>query len=194
MPKPTGLITADGTVDFEFEFPFGRHELCGLADRGGFDLANHQNYSGKNLEYITKDDQTKIQPHCLEPTFGVDRLILAILTSSYKMDVEHDRIYLDLPTQLAPIRWAVSPLLGNNKDLVARARKIYDRLKASGERVAWDASGNIGKRYRRQDEIGTPACLVIDHQTLEDSTITARDRNSLEQTRRLPQTLDLKGQ
>ena len=181
------------TVDFEFVFPFGQRELCGLADRGDFDLANHQQASGRSLEYISKADQTKIRPHCLEPTFGVDRLILAILASSYKDDQANSRVYLDLPEDLAPVRWAVSPLLANKPELVARARAVYDQLRAGGERVIWDDSGNIGKRYRRQDEIGTPACLVIDHQTLTDGTVTVRDRNSLEQTRQLPDGLTSNG-
>lgn len=189
IPETDRAHYSQKTIDFEFEFPFGQRELCGLADRGDFDLANHQQASGKSLEYITKGDQKKVQPHCLEPTFGVDRLILAILVSSYKADQKNDRIYLDLPVDLAPFRWAVSPLLGNNPDLVARARQVYDQLKSRGEKVAWDASGNIGKRYRRQDEIGTPACLVVDHQTLEDGTVTVRDRNSLSQTRQLPQEI-----
>ena len=181
------------TIDFEFVFPFGQRELCGLADRGDFDLANHQRASGKNLEYIDKNDQARIQPHCLEPTFGVDRLILAILVSSYTVDEVNGRVYLDLPNDLAPVRWAVSPLLANKPELVAKARAVYDQLLGRGERVAWDASGNIGKRYRRQDEVGTPACLVIDHQTLDDGTVTVRDRNSLKQTRQLPDKLTSNG-
>lgn len=191
IPETDRAHYSQRTIDFEFMFPFGQRELCGLADRGDFDLANHQKSSGKSLEYITKDGQKKVQPHCLEPTFGIDRLVLAILVSSYKSDPENDRVYLDLPADLAPVRLAVSPLLGNNAELVSKAREIYDHLKGQGQRVAWDASGNIGKRYRRQDEIGTPACLVIDHQTLGDGTITVRDRNSLEQRRCLPQDLTL---
>ena len=191
VPETDRAHYSQRTIDFEFLFPFGQRELCGLADRGDFDLANHQKSSGKSLEYITKNGQVKVRPHCLEPTFGVDRLILAILVSSYKVDQVHDRVYLDLPPDLAPVRWAVSPLLGNNAELVACARQVYDQLKAQGERVAWDASGNIGKRYRRQDEVGTPSCLVIDHQTLEDGTLTVRDRNSLSQTRCSPHDLAL---
>ena len=177
------------TVDFVFEFSFGRQELCGLADRGDYDLKNHQTASGKSLEYISKTDAGKIQPHCLEPTFGLDRLILAILTAAYRTDQANDRVYLALSPALAPVRYAVSPLLKNRPEMVKTARRIYDQLKDRWGQVAWDDHGNIGKRYRRQDEIGTPACIVIDHQTLDDGTVTSRDRDSLKQVRVRPESL-----
>ena len=172
------------TADVEFQFPFGWAELYGLAYRGDYDLKNHQAQSGKNLSYICKDSQRKIIPHCIEPTFGVDRSILAILVSAWRRDEANQRTYLALPDNLAPVLYCVSPLLKNQPELVQKARLVYQTLQAKYQRVFWDDHSNIGKRYRRQDEIGTPWCLVVDHQTLQDETVTQRDRNTLEQIRR----------
>ena len=168
------------TIDFEFDYPFGRKELFGLAYRTDFDLKNHK------LEYIDEEQGEKIIPHAIEPTFGVDRAILALLLSSYREDEKGGEIrsYLKLKPNIAPVICAVSPLLKNKPELVEYANtKVYAPLKAEFGRVAWDDNGNIGKRYRRQDEIGTPFCIVVDFDTLNDDTVTVRDRDTGEQER-----------
>jgi glycyl-tRNA synthetase len=121
----------------------------------------------------------------IEPSFGVERALMAVLTSAYREDEQNGekRIYLALPEHLSPIKYAVSPLLKNKPELVAKAREVYDMLKKKHGNVMWDDNGNIGKRYRRQDEIGTPHCIVIDFDTLEDNTVTIRNRDTTEQKR-----------
>lgn len=173
------------TVDFEFDFPIGKEELLGVAYRTDFDLMNIQNNSGKSMAYRVKGTNEQLVPHVIEPSFGVERLIMAVFTSSFKIDEVNDekREYLALPENLAPIRYAVSPLLKNKPELVLKAREVYQGLKNKYGNVLWDDNGNIGKRYRRQDEIGTPYCVVVDFQSLEDSTVTVRDRNTTEQKR-----------
>jgi glycyl-tRNA synthetase len=174
------------TIDFYFDFPHGSDELAGLAYRTDFDLKNHQEKSGKNLEYRPKDGSEPFIPHVIEPTFGVDRHVLAVLANAYSVDeVEGEqRVFLKLPAHLAPVKVAVSPLLKNKPELVDKAREVYKMLQkeVQGE-VMWDDNGNIGKRYRRQDEIGTPYCVTIDFQTLEDDTVTVRSRDTTHQTR-----------
>lgn len=174
------------TVDFYYDFPsLGFQELTGLAYRTDFDLKNHQEKSGKNLEYRPKDGSAPFIPHVIEPTFGLDRHIMAVLSSAYTEDEVNGekRIYLKLPTHLAPVRVAVSPLLKNKQELSTKAKEVYKTLKKEFGNVMWDDNGNIGKRYRRQDEIGTPACVVIDFDTLEDDTVTVRDRDTTKQER-----------
>ena len=173
------------TIDFEFDFPHGRKELLGLAYRTDFDLGNIQRVSGKNMEYRPKDGSAPFVPHVIEPSFGVERAIMAVLVSAYTEDEVNGekRVYLKLPAHLAPIKFCVSPLLKNKPELVAKAQEVYASLKKKYGAVMWDDNGNIGKRYRRQDEIGTPKCVVIDFQTLEDGTVTVRDRDTTEQTR-----------
>lgn len=173
------------TIDFEFDFPIGREELLGLAYRGSFDLDNISRESGKSMEYIVKGTNAKLVPHVIEPSFGVERAIMAVLSTAYTEDEVNGekRIYLKLPEHLAPIKYAVSPLLKNKTELVAKAREVFIALKKKHGAVVWDDNGNIGKRYRRQDEIGTPYCVVIDFDTLEDDTVTIRDRDTTEQKR-----------
>jgi glycyl-tRNA synthetase len=173
------------TVDFEFDFPIGREELLGLAYRTSFDLDNIQRVSGKSMDYRPKDGGAPFVPHVIEPSFGVERAIMAVLSAAYTEDEMNGekRIFLKLPKRLAPIKAAVSPLLKNKPELVSKAREVYDMLKREVGAVMWDDNGNIGKRYRRQDEIGTPVCITIDFQTLEDKTITVRDRDTAEQRR-----------
>src|SRR3990167_9240135 len=134
------------------------NELLGLAYRTDFDLKNIQDNSGKNMEYTVKGTNDKFIPHVIEPSFGVERLLMAVLSSAYKVDEQNgeQRVYLALPEDLAPVRYAVSPLLKNKPELVAKAREVYKALKKKYGNVMWDDNGNIGKRYRRQDEIGTP--------------------------------------
>jgi glycyl-tRNA synthetase len=173
------------TIDFEFDFPIGREELLGLAYRTSFDLDNIQRVSGKSMEYNVKGTNEKFVPHVIEPSFGLERALMAVLSAAYIEDEVNGekRIYLKLPEHLAPVKYAVSPLLKNKPELVEKAREVYKALKAKHGNVMWDDNGNIGKRYRRQDEIGTPRCVVIDFQTLEDDTVTIRDRDTTEQKR-----------
>jgi len=173
------------TVDMEFDFPIGREELLGLAYRTDFDLGNIQRVSGRSMEYTIKGTNDKLVPHVIEPSFGVERAMMAVLSSAYTEDEVNGekRVFLKLPEHLAPVKYAVSPLLKNKPELVEKAREVYQVLKKKHGNVMWDDNGNIGKRYRRQDEIGTPHCVVIDFQTLEDDTVTVRDRDTTEQTR-----------
>ncbi len=173
------------TIDFEYDFPHKKDELLGLAYRTDFDLKNIQDNSGKNMEYTVKGTNEKFIPHVIEPSFGVERLLMAVLSSAYKVDEQNgeQRVYLALPEDLAPVRYAVSPLLKNKPELVEKAREVYKALKKKYGNVMWDDNGNIGKRYRRQDEIGTPYCVVIDFDTLDDDTVTIRDRDTTQQTR-----------
>ena len=183
------------TIDIEYDYPIGREELMGIAYRTDFDLMNIQRVSGKSMEYTIKGTNTKFVPHVIEPSFGVERALMAVLSGSYREDEQNGekRVYLALPEHLAPVKFAVSPLLKNKPELVEKAREVYAQLaKANPGRVMWDDNGNIGKRYRRQDEIGTPYCVVIDFQTLEDGTVTVRDRDTTEQKR--VQVGDLLGQ
>ena len=174
------------TIDIEYDYPIGREELMGIAYRTDFDLMNIQRVSGKSMEYTVKGTNTKFVPHVIEPSFGVERALMAVLSSAYREDEQNGekRVYLALPEHLAPVKFAVSPLLKNKPELVEKAREVYAQLaKANPGRVMWDDNGNIGKRYRRQDEIGTPHCVVIDFQTLEDGTVTVRERDTTEQRR-----------
>ena len=174
------------TIDIEYDYPIGREELMGIAYRTDFDLINIQRVSNKSMEYTVKGTNTKFVPHVIEPSFGVERALMAVLSSAYREDEQNGekRVYLALPEHLAPVKFAVSPLLKNKPELVEKAREVYAQLaKANPGRVMWDDNGNIGKRYRRQDEIGTPHCVVIDFQTLEDGTVTMRERDTTEQRR-----------
>lgn len=172
------------TIDFEFDFPFGRKELYGLAYRTDFDLRNHEKVSGQNLKYRDPESGEEYWPHVIEPTWGVDRSVLAVLCSAYD-DSDKDRTVLKLKPNLAPYKAAVFPLVKNKPDLVKKAREIYSALMASGHDLnsVFDDRGNVGKRYYSQDEIGTPYCVTVDYQTLEDETITVRDRDTTVQER-----------
>ncbi len=174
------------TIDFEFDFPIGREELLGLAYRTDFDLSNIQRVSGKNMDYTIKGTNTKFVPHVIEPSFGVERALMAVLATAYHEDEVNGekRIVMKFPEHLAPIKYAVSPLVRNKPELVEKAREVYTMLKKKYGAVMWDDSSNIGKRYRRQDEIGTPHCVVIDFETLEDDgLVSVRDRDTTEQRR-----------
>ncbi len=180
VPKEDRAHYSSRTVDFEFDYPFGKKELFGLAYRTDFDLKNHK------LEYIDEENAEKMVPHVIEPTFGVDRAVLVLLLSAYTEDEKEGEVrsYLKFKPNIAPVICAVSPLLKNKPELVEYANtKVYAPLKAEFGRVAWDDNGNIGKRYRRQDEIGTPFCIVVDFDTLTDNTVTVRDRDTGEQER-----------
>ena len=167
------------TIDFQFDYPFGRGELWGLAYRTDFDLKNH------NLDYFDDEIGERFVPHVVEPSLGVDRTILAILISAYREDAlgGEKRVYLKLNKNIAPIRAAVFPLLKNKPELVNKAKELFLNLKSQIPNLEFDDNGNIGKRYRRQDEIGTPYCITIDFDTLTDDTVTLRDRDTGEQKR-----------
>lgn len=171
------------TVDIEFDFPFGKKELYGLAYRGDFDLKNHSEHSGKDLSYTDPVSNEKYIPHVIEPTFGLDRTILAVLVSAYKEEeVDGEvRTVLALPAHLAPYQVAVLPLM-KKEELTDEAKKITEELSRFVS-VEYDETQSIGKRYRRQDEIGTPFCVTIDYDSLEDNAVTVRDRDTMKQER-----------
>jgi glycyl-tRNA synthetase len=175
------------TSDFEYRYPFGVRELEGVADRTDFDLKAHMAGSGADLTYYDDETQERYVPYVIEPAVGVDRTFLVVLLDAYHEEqtgpkASDRRTVLRLKSQLAPMKAAVFPLVANKPDLVGRAREIYLTLKPEIT-VAWDSIGNVGKRYRRQDEIGTPWCVTVDYQTLEDNTVTVRDRDSMTQER-----------
>jgi glycyl-tRNA synthetase len=172
------------TEDVEYKFPFGYKELYGLAYRTDFDLKNHTEKSKVDLRFLDSETGEKYIPHVVEPTFGMDRTLLVLLMDKLKV-VENNgvkRTVLALPAKLAPYTVAVFPLLANKPELVEKARKVY-KLLQNRFSVVFDSRGNIGKRYFAQDEIGTPWCVTVDFQTLEDDTVTVRDRDSAKQER-----------
>lgn len=178
------------SVDTEYDFPFGQKELLGLAYRTNYDLKAHTDSSGTALDYFDEETKERFIPHCIEPTFGVDRLVLAVLSDAYKTDGEGEdsRIYLSLPPAIAPIKACVSPLVKNKTEIVSKAQEVFSNLKKSFGAIVWDDNGNVGKRYRRQDEIGTPFCVVVDFDTLGEhpellNTVTVRHRDTGEQER-----------
>jgi glycyl-tRNA synthetase len=174
------------TIDIEFDFPIGREELMGIAYRTDFDLSYILRVAGKSMEYNVKGTNEKFVPHVIEPSFGVERALMAVLSSAYTEDEVNGekRIIMKFPEHLAPVKYCVSPLLKNKPELVAKAREVYALLKKKHGNVMWDDNGNIGKRYRRQDEIGTPYCVVIDFDTIEnDGLVSVRDRDTTEQKR-----------
>lgn len=178
------------TVDFHFKYPDRYDEIGGLAYRTDFDLNNHIKHSGVDLSYMDPNTNEKFVPHVLEPTFGLGRHVLAVLTKAYTEDDMggETRTVLKFPPRLAPVKAAVFPLLKNKPELVAKARAVYDELKKEVPEIMFDDNGNIGKRYRRQDEIGTPFCITVDFDTLGETpehkdTVTVRDRDTGEQER-----------
>lgn len=166
------------TIDVEFEFPFGRKELFGLAYRTNFDLKNHK------INYRDPETQKEIIPHVIEPSIGVERMALAIMLSAYNEEKVGDetRVVMKFKNALAPVKIAVFPLLKNKPELVRKAKEIFDSLKMYWM-CEYDDNSGIGKRYRRQDEIGTPYCVTVDFDTLSDSTLTIRNRDSMKQER-----------
>ncbi len=173
------------TVDFEYDFPIGKEELLGLAYRTDFDLKNIERVSGKSMDYLIKGSDKKLVPHVIEPSFGLERAVMAVLSEAYSEDEVNGekRIFLKLPNNLAPVKICISPLLKNKPELVTQAREVYAKLKKQYSAVIWDDNGNIGKRYRRQDEIGTPYCVVVDFDSLEDNSVTVRNRDDTSQYR-----------
>ncbi len=179
------VFYAKDAWDIEYEFPTGFDEVEGIHDRSDYDLSQHMKFSGVDLRYTDPETGEKYIPWILETSMGLGRVFLAVLSDAYHEDEMNGetRTLLKLAPHLAPVKAAVFPLLKNKPELVAKAREIYAGLKRSEPRIAWDDNGNIGKRYRRQDEIGTPACITVDFQTLEDATVTLRDRDTGKQER-----------
>src|SRR5215207_7467990 len=174
---------SSGTSDVEYLFPMGWSELEGIANRGDFDLTQHAEFSGEKLEYVDSGSGERFVPHVIEPAAGVDRAMLSFMVDAYdEEEVEgRERTLLRLHPRLAPVKVSVLPLV--NKDgQPEKAREIYEELRDLMP-AEYDTGGSIGKRYRRQDEIGTPWGITVDHQTMEDDTVTLRDRDSLEQVR-----------
>lgn len=191
--KVSELEIADGdrahyserTIDFEFQYPFGKKELYGLAYRTDYDLKNHGEVSKTDLSYFDEEKKERFIPHVIEPSFGVERTLLAVLTSAYSEDEVNGetRVFLKFKPEVAPYQYAVFPLLKNKPELIEKAKEVYAQIKKSGARVIFDDNGSIGKRYRRQDEIGTPYCVTIDFESLDDQCVTVRDRDTGEQKR-----------
>ena len=174
---------SSATSDIEYRFPMGWSELEGIANRGDFDLTQHAKYSGEKMDYVDPGTGERYVPHVIEPSAGADRGTLAFMVDAYdEEEVEgRERVVLRLHPRLAPVKAAVLPLV--NKDgQPEKARAIYEELRTRMP-AEFDTGGSIGKRYRRQDEIGTPWGVTVDHQTMEDDTVTLRDRDSLEQSR-----------
>ncbi len=184
------VFYAKDAWDIEYEYPFGWAELEGVHHRGDYDLSQHQKHSGVDLSYYDEDTKERFIPNVVETSVGVDRTVLAVLAEAYSEDEMGGttRVVLRFHKAIAPYRAAVSPLLKNKPELVAKAREVFTILKKEYGNIAWDDNGNIGKRYRRQDEIGTPACIVIDFDTLGENpellnTVTVRDRDTGTQVR-----------
>lgn len=212
---------ASACVDITYDFPFGTQELEGIAARGDYDLRRHQEYSGKSLEYFDPESGQSYIPHVVEPSAGVDRIVLALLCDAYREewvpreahagsrpeirpaepgknppDGFEKRAVMGFSPRVAPIKVAVFPLLKNRPELVEKSREIFEELRQHWN-AFWDITGAIGRRYRRQDEVGTPFCITIDFQTLDDGTVTIRDRDTMQQerfaVRELPTVLEQKG-
>src|ERR687885_242020 len=174
---------SQGTSDIEYEYPIGWSELEGIANRGDYDLARHTQYSTTKLEYVGPDGE-RYTPYVIEPAVSVDRILLALLVDAYDEEVvaERERTVLRLHPDMAPVTAAVLPLIAKNEEMVSHARALYEQLRRH-HRVEYDDNGAIGRRYRRQDQIGTPFAFTIDEQTLDDDSVTVRDRDSLAQER-----------
>ncbi|MBQ1865863.1 MAG: glycine--tRNA ligase, partial [Bacteroidales bacterium] len=176
---------ANAATDIEFNFPFGFKELEGIHSRTDFDLGNHQRLSGKKIQYFDPETGETYVPYCVETSIGVDRMVLAVLSYAYEvqpLEGGESRVVLHIPAPVAPVKVAVLPLLKTDERLTSKAQEIVDILKYDVA-YQYDEKDSIGRRYRRQDAIGTPFCVTIDHETLEDNCVTIRDRDTMEQVR-----------
>ena len=185
-PHEAGELShySSATSDIEYLFPIGWSELEGIANRGDYDLTQHSEHSGTKLEYVGPDGEERYIPHVIEPAGGVDRSLLAFIVDAYDEEevAGRERTVLRLHPQIAPVKAAVLPLIAKDAGMVGKARALYEELRTDWM-VEYDDAGAIGRRYRRQDEIGTPFAFTVDEQTLEDDTVTIRDRDSLAQER-----------
>ncbi|PYJ27903.1 MAG: glycine--tRNA ligase, partial [Verrucomicrobia bacterium] len=195
VPDEERAFYSKGTYDIEYDFPFGRQELEGVAYRTAYDLSQHQKASGKSFEYFEEETKQRFIPHVVEPSAGVDRTVLALICEAYVEDQAPDekgkmetRVVLRFHPRMAPIKCAIFPLLKNKEPLVAKAKEVVELLRPHMY-VFYDESGAIGRRYRRQDEIGTPFCVTVDFETLGEKdaalrdTVTLRERDSMKQER-----------
>src|SRR5437588_2520104 len=195
VPDEERAFYSKGTYDIEYDFPFGRQELEGVAYRTDYDLSQHQKATGKSLEYFDEETKQRFVPHVVEPSAGVDRTVLALICEAYSEDQAPDekgkmetRVVLSFHPRMAPIKCGIFPLLKNNPQLVAKAKEVVALLRPHMT-VFYDESGAIGRRYRRQDEIGTPFGITVDFETLGEKdpalrdTVTLRDRDSMKQER-----------
>ena len=186
VPEEDRAHYSKKTIDIEFDYPIGREELMGIAYRTDFDLSNIARVSGKNMEYVDKNSKEKFIPHVIEPSFGVERLLMAILSTAYTEVQEEGKVrtYLKLPDNLAPISIIVAPLLKNKPALVEKAKEVYNQLRKKYNNVSLDMSGKIGKVYAKADEIGVPKVVVIDFDTIEkDGQVSVRNRDDASQIR-----------
>jgi len=186
VPEADRAHYSKRTIDFEYDFPFGKKELYGLAYRGDFDLKQHSDFSKVDLSYYDEETKERFIPHVIEPSFGLDRTVLAILCDAYTEDEMggEKRVYLKLHPSVAPFKVAVFPLLRNKPELIKKAEEIFKTIQLEIPMTDYDDNGNIGKRYRRQDEIGTPLCVTVDFETIEKGNgVTVRDRDSGKQER-----------
>ena len=186
VPKNELAHYSKRTIDFQYDFPFGRKELYGLAYRTDHDLKNHK------LDYYDEETKERFIPHVIEPTFGAGRTLLALLDSAFAEDElvppgrdegGEKRVFLRFKPHIAPVKVAVFPLLKNKPDIIKKAKEVYDMVRKEIQPAVFDDNGNIGKRYRRQDEIGTPYCITIDFETLDNDTVTIRNRDTGKQER-----------
>ena len=181
---------SSATFDLDFEYPFGSKEVGGNANRGQYDLMQHMKESGEKLDLYDEQTKQKVIPRVIEPTFGIERIFLALLCKSYEFDKKRDNIVLKLPAYLAPVKAAVFPIVKDDK-MVKIAEEIYNDLKEDWN-VSYDESGSVGRRYSRMDEVGCPVCIVVDEQSVKSKTITLRDRDTTEQIRiKIPELKDV---
>ncbi|MCX6710063.1 MAG: glycine--tRNA ligase [Candidatus Woesearchaeota archaeon] len=173
---------SSATFDVDYEYPFGSKELGGIANRGQYDLTQHAKESGESMEYFDEPTKSKVIPRVIEPTFGMERAFLAVLVNAYEYDEGRGNIVLRIKPELSPIKVAVFPLLSNKEELISLSSKIYRELLKEFNCI-YDKSGSIGRRYARQDEIGTPYCITVDFDSLEKNDATIRDRDSTKQAR-----------
>ncbi|MEM0231315.1 MAG: glycine--tRNA ligase [Candidatus Woesearchaeota archaeon] len=170
------------TFDIDYKFPFGFKEISGIANRGQYDLTRHMKESGKSLEYFDEETRENIVPRVIEPSFGMERAFLAVLSEAYSYDKERENVVLKIIPELAPVKVAVLPLLSNRPELLKLALQVYDKLRKRFV-CTYDKSGSIGRRYARQDEIGTPFCVTIDFESVSNGDVTVRDRDTTRQVR-----------
>ncbi|MDO8516819.1 MAG: glycine--tRNA ligase [Nanoarchaeota archaeon] len=173
---------SSATFDVDYEYPFGSKELGGNANRGQYDLTQHAKESSQKLEVFDEKTSQRVIPRVIEPTFGVERIFLAIMTNAYEYDKKRDNVVLKIPAKLAPIKAAIFPLVKNDEHLVKIAKEVYENLKQDFY-VVYDESGSVGKRYARNDEIGTPFCITIDGDSIKGKDVTIRDRDTTKQIR-----------
>ena len=172
---------SSATFDIDYEYPFGSKEVAGIANRGQYDLTQHMKESGEKMEIFDEKYKNKLIPKVIEPTFGMERIFLAVLTKAYYYDEKRQNVILKLPAKLAPFKAAVFPIM-KEEQYEKIASEITKDLKKEWN-INYDVSGNIGRRYARNDEVGTPMCITIDEDTPKDKSVTIRDRDTTKQVR-----------